>query len=292
MFNMPKKTLILILSLIILLVAGAGVAYWFFTQQVAVTPEPAAEAPSPPKPSAISSGDFTTDRCAEFTDETLRQRCEEVGLAPLVFALIGEAVEQGAERCGVLIDGGDRDFCIAQVAAEQQDKDLCQTLDQGLRSGCVTQVTVATNNFSDCQHLADAQLAESCRQTIVANNASSDEFCKQLPNAEEQSQCLEIYYTREAVRAEDYGMCAKISRTGGKDRCLNALPPDSDGDGLGDYSERALLKTNPFSADTDEDGLSDYDEVKVHRTKPTVADTDGDGFSDGTEVSAGYDPLK
>ena len=87
-------------------------------------------------------------------------------------------------------------------------------------------------------------------------------------------------------------MCDKISREGGKDRCLAALPPDSDGDGLGDYSERALLKTNPFSADTDEDGLSDYDEFKVHGTAPTVADTDGDGYLDGTEVDAGHDPLK
>src|SRR3989338_5155864 len=151
MFNMPKKTLILILSLIILLVAGAGVAYWFFTQQVAVTPEPAAEAPSPPKPSAISSGDFTTDRCAEFTDENLRQRCEETGLVPLIFAIIGEAIEQGSERCNVLLDAGDQDICITEVATEKQDKALCQTLDENQQASCATQVTVATNDFSDCQ---------------------------------------------------------------------------------------------------------------------------------------------
>src|SRR3989338_4657760 len=94
-----KNILILILSLILLLLA-AGTSYWFFSQRQAAPSEPAVEQPSPPKPSAISSGDFTTDRCAEFTDETLRQRCEEVGLAPLVFALIGEAGEPGAERCG------------------------------------------------------------------------------------------------------------------------------------------------------------------------------------------------
>ena len=66
---------------------------------------------------------------------------------------------------------------------------------------------------------------------------------------------------------------------------------DTDKDGLSDWDEISLYKTDPDRADSDGDGLRDGDEVKVHRTDPTRADTDGDGVSDGIEVSKGSNPL-
>jgi hypothetical protein len=66
---------------------------------------------------------------------------------------------------------------------------------------------------------------------------------------------------------------------------------DTDKDGLSDWDEISVYKTDPDRADSDGDGLRDGDEVKVHRTDPTRADTDGDGVSDGTEVSKGSNPL-
>jgi lipoprotein-anchoring transpeptidase ErfK/SrfK len=42
--------------------------------------------------------------------------------------------------------------------------------------------------------------------------------------------------------------------------------------------------------DTDSDGLSDYDEINIYKTNAQVVDTDGDSYSDGVEVKAGYDP--
>lgn len=42
--------------------------------------------------------------------------------------------------------------------------------------------------------------------------------------------------------------------------------------------------------DTDGDGLSDYLEKHMYKTDPNNADTDGDGYSDGEEVENGYDP--
>ncbi len=66
---------------------------------------------------------------------------------------------------------------------------------------------------------------------------------------------------------------------------------DDDGDGLTNGQE-SLLKTRPDSRDTDGDGLSDWDEVNVYRTNPLLPDTDGDGLSDGEEIRLGTDPLR
>lgn len=43
--------------------------------------------------------------------------------------------------------------------------------------------------------------------------------------------------------------------------------------------------------DSDEDGITDYDEITIYKTDPMVADSDGDGFIDGAEVMSGYDPV-
>lgn len=65
----------------------------------------------------------------------------------------------------------------------------------------------------------------------------------------------------------------------------NPLSADTDGDGLNDFDEVMKHKTDPNKRDTDGDGLPDGDEVNVHRTNPLVADTDGDGLSDGAEIN-------
>ena len=45
------------------------------------------------------------------------------------------------------------------------------------------------------------------------------------------------------------------------------------------------------SKDSDTDGIPDFDEVTIYKTNPFVADTDNDGFFDGAEIMSGYDPL-
>ncbi|HPM04981.1 MAG TPA: OmpA family protein [Candidatus Cloacimonas sp.] len=60
---------------------------------------------------------------------------------------------------------------------------------------------------------------------------------------------------------------------------------DSDGDGLNDYVEVMRYKTNPLNPDTDGDGLRDGEEVNTHKTDPLKSDTDGDGLKDGEEVN-------
>lgn len=43
--------------------------------------------------------------------------------------------------------------------------------------------------------------------------------------------------------------------------------------------------------DSDGDGITDFDEVALYKTNPNSADTDGDGFIDGAEVLGGFDPT-
>ena len=53
--------------------------------------------------------------------------------------------------------------------------------------------------------------------------------------------------------------------------------------------ERVGLK---LFRDTDKDGISDYDEENVYKTDPENFDTDGDKRSDGLEVQGGFNPRE
>jgi hypothetical protein len=66
---------------------------------------------------------------------------------------------------------------------------------------------------------------------------------------------------------------------------------DTDGDGLSDWEEGRVYRTDSQLPDTDTDGLDDGLEVLEYFTLPLVADTDGDGYLDGIEVRLKTDPL-
>jgi len=67
-------------------------------------------------------------------------------------------------------------------------------------------------------------------------------------------------------------------------------PIDQDRDGL-PQAEEIGFGTSDNLADTDSDGLTDWDELKVYKSNPLVADTDGDTYIDGHEVQNGYSPT-
>lgn len=60
----------------------------------------------------------------------------------------------------------------------------------------------------------------------------------------------------------------------------NLLSSDSDLDGLDDYYEINVSKTDPNKKDTDTDGLSDYDEIELN-LDPLNSDSKQDGIKDG-----------
>ena len=55
----------------------------------------------------------------------------------------------------------------------------------------------------------------------------------------------------------------------------------------GILKERAEL----IAKDTDNDGITDFDEVNLYKTNPNSPDTDSDGITDGIEIVKGYSPL-
>lgn len=56
----------------------------------------------------------------------------------------------------------------------------------------------------------------------------------------------------------------------------------------------ATCNPNPGdpNSDVDNDGLKDWQEIQVYKSDPCKPDTDGDGYLDGEEVTSGYDPAK
>jgi parallel beta-helix repeat protein len=52
------------------------------------------------------------------------------------------------------------------------------------------------------------------------------------------------------------------------------------------------MNVRVIEVDNDNDGLSDYDEEHIYKTDPDKKDTDGDGLEDGDEVEQGTDPTK
>lgn len=64
---------------------------------------------------------------------------------------------------------------------------------------------------------------------------------------------------------------------------------DSDSDGLSNAQE-INLGTDPQLSDTDGDNLSDYDEINIYGTDPLKPDTDDDGLDDDSELKFELDP--
>lgn len=63
-------------------------------------------------------------------------------------------------------------------------------------------------------------------------------------------------------------------------------------DNVDTFEQIRKEKSNGRSAlDTDGDGIPDFDEINLYKTNPNEPDTDGDGFADGVEIVRGFDPL-
>ena len=71
----------------------------------------------------------------------------------------------------------------------------------------------------------------------------------------------------------------------------NALSNDTDLDGIPDIVEITKYFTDPTKKDTDDDSLSDADEVAIFFTNPRAADTDTDSLPDAEEIRIGTNPL-
>ena len=63
-----------------------------------------------------------------------------------------------------------------------------------------------------------------------------------------------------------------------------------DGENDGDEIKKGTDPNVP-SVDSDGDGIIDFDEIEIHKTDPENRDTDRDSMDDGFELNEGFDPL-
>ncbi|MFM2381822.1 MAG: hypothetical protein RLZZ76_589 [Candidatus Parcubacteria bacterium] len=109
--------------------------------------------------------------------------------------------------------------------------------------------------------LGDAQAIEAIKREVATVPDGTPESIEQFKKLKSH---IEAYLTEATKKIEE-----KIALT-------NKL-----------FSERTQEKA---TEDSDGDGIANYDEVTLFKTNPYVADTDGDGFFDGVEIEGGYNP--
>ncbi|MCK9438764.1 MAG: hypothetical protein WC164_00415 [Patescibacteria group bacterium] len=134
------------------------------------------------------------------------------------------------------------------------------------------------------QGLIDQSQNDLEEEVVVDNETESnniiDENLQQEENFVENDTAEELEVVEEGVVDVEENS---------SDEVLKNL--DSDSDGLNDYEELYIYKTDLYNPDSDSDGLNDYEEIVIIGTDPLSADTDGDTYFDGQEMLSGYSPL-
>lgn len=80
------------------------------------------------------------------------------------------------------------------------------------------------------------------------------------------------------LKEEDFSLYGQFSRI------ITDSGTDVDNDGLTDFEELLIKRTDPLLNDTDGDGLNDGKEVNDIKTNPLKADTDGDFWQDNIDL--------
>ena len=157
------------------------------------------------------------------------------------------------------------------------------------------------NRTEDCIELEDDYLIKRCESMrnfglILASGEKKD--CNMLPLEEYKKSC-EMFFdnNKEHTDYDEDGV------DNGAELFLgtNPLIYEDEASELEDYEKRwnqvfdniyyqTQTKLASLTVDTDDDGLRDYEEEEIYKTDPKVQDSDGDGFLDGDEVAAGYNP--
>ncbi len=137
--------------------------------------------------------------------------------------------------------------CVTVIAMDQFDTKACKSLEGGDKRECEDKVAFVTAVVSDgeCSAIGSDSLRENCE-----NQKSGGQSFEDVVENGKASDC---------ARFEEY-----------EKACLDFF----------------------HILDSDDDGLSDYDEEVIYKTDRKNADTDGDGFNDGEEVQNNFDPLQ
>ncbi|MDD5110644.1 MAG: hypothetical protein PHI63_05550 [Patescibacteria group bacterium] len=233
-----------------------------------------------------------TSGCIAIKDVEKKADCQKAGYYLWSAQQMDGVIASGKSEDCLELESSLRDRCLSLLAGKNGTA-LCDRIgDTRLREQCQADQIGRGEDLAACDAITTTDIREGCQQYVVSEHRTAGagvDFCDRF-DAVHKAICVEWYWKSAAWQATDVRLCHKISDPNGVARCMAALPPDTDGDGIPDRPEEERYFTDPKKADTDGDGLDDYDEIFVYQTDPNKSDTDGDGYSDGQEVKNGFNP--
>ncbi len=170
-----------------------------------------------------------------------------------------------------------KDFKLEYVT--QTTVKLGVVLDEKEAEKIKSQSTCGTVTINGLELLWDLKGTTGKCQIIVSYKSKKiNKEYQILPNNVREQE-LALDYEIDLESEEDLDLDGLTNKQE-KEYGTNPLLSDSDMDGLDDYYEILISKTDPNKIDTDDDGLSDYDEIELG-LDPLKSDSKGDGVKDG-----------
>lgn len=167
------------------------------------------------------------------------------------------------------LNSADFQNCVALIALDNANPDLCHALSGSSESTCADDARLVSaqrsQEYSQCSMILDEEKKAICRAQLLAVVIAAGE-------------------------CEKYGIDQETCQYPGE---LEAIVAAGDPDGCAGFSseQRASCEDMFSSLDRDSDGLSRLTEYKLG-TSDDTADSDGDGYTDSEEVATGHDPLR
>lgn len=268
---MKKNTLLIIVTIILLLIAGVSLSFYFSKRQ---------------------AEKIAINKIIQETERSEKEKQDKVNYETTRLA----TAAKGLDSCSTL-ESEAKDLCIYKVTILAGIEDYCEKIERTeLKENChdkfILVKVIAQSEGLKCLTLENDLTKNECLEYFYSkiNNISQ---CENY-SSENKARCLDVVNNRIAFNNKDISGCDSITSQAMKIECkrnINNMPKDSDSDGISDSLERSY-GTDPFKADTDSDGLNDLDEMSKYRTNPTNPDTDGDGISDGDAVRRGLIKAK
>lgn len=182
--------------------------------------------------------------------------------------------------------------CLYRVAISFNDNQQCEQIpDQEYKEKCnntfLLNEAITEGNDDKCLQISSHDLVSQCLNQVLQSKDYIESYCQKFTADPDYNQlCLDIDFLRQAVQSMDITDCEQITTDYLKNDCQNEIKKrrdnDYDKDGIKNSEERAV-GLNIFDPDTDNDGLSDYDESFVYKSNPMKADSDGDGIIDSKD---------
>jgi|GEM_PF-1898594 len=186
-----------------------------------------------------------------------------------------------ADRVKILARISDPSSC----ANADECRIYCRSL-PGVNDLCIAHARVlVVANSARPLSLASELSDESLKKIIETDTVTR----RSLPDVVTEPSDLKEYCMIDA----NFDNCANMLMKQDKTITLKALSATRDTMEAARNEERLVFTERSGTRahyDTDQDGITDYDEINIYKSDPTLIDTDGDGFGDGAEVLARTNP--